>query len=133
MTKKLPNRKGFRNKSELERIGEIVVSVAGLGNSDIVNMYEQHEDMRSKRINKGTDPVRRETLNKNGRGSWENWMKAGGMDPADPSIQDFCQKIVAASAKPHRAFDRDEGDQASFDRLAAAIEACGGTVQKSSA
>ena len=103
--KQLPNRKGFRNKSELERIGEIVVSVAGLGNSDIVNMYEQHEDMRSKRIDKGTDPVRRETLNKNAEGSWKNWMKAGGMDPADTGIQDFCQKMVAASEKPHRAFD----------------------------
>ena len=27
-SKKLPNRKGFRNKSELERIGAIVTSVA---------------------------------------------------------------------------------------------------------
>jgi len=104
-TKKLPNRKGFRNKSELERIGEIVVSVAGFGNSDIVEMYEQHESMRNKRASKGTDPVRSETLNKNAEGSWKNWMKAGGMDPTDPSIQEFCQKMVTASSKPHKAFD----------------------------
>tara|TARA_B100000424_G_C22551200_1_gene313052 strand:+ start:170 stop:505 length:336 start_codon:yes stop_codon:yes gene_type:complete len=104
--KQLPNRKGFRNKSELERIGEIVASVAGFGNSDIVAMYEQHEDTRMKRVGKDTDPVRRETLNKNASGSWKNWMKAGGMDPSDPSVQDFCKKVMMACDKPHRAFDR---------------------------
>jgi hypothetical protein len=104
-TKKLPNRKGFRNKSELERIGEIVASVAGLGNSDIVALYEQHETMRNKRVAKDTDPVRSETLNKNAEGSWQNWMKAGGMDPNDPSVQRFCELMVQASTKPHRAFD----------------------------
>jgi len=104
-SKKLPNRKGFRNKSELERIGEIVASVAGLGNSDIVEMYQQHEELRSKRISKNTDPVRSETLNKNAEGSWQNWMKAGGMDPQDPSVQTFCQLMIQASNKPHKAFD----------------------------
>jgi hypothetical protein len=105
-TKKLlPNRKGFRNKSELERIGEIVVSVAGFGNSDIVAMYEQHENTRNKRIAKNTDPVRTETMNKNAKGSWQNWMKAGGMDPTDPAVRTFCELMVKASNKPHKAFD----------------------------
>lgn len=104
-SKKLPSRKGFRNKSELERIGEIVVSVAGLGNSDIVEMYQQHEDLRSKRVQKNTDPVRTETLNKNAEGSWKNWMKAGGMNPSDPSVIAFCELMVKASSKPHKAFE----------------------------
>ena len=59
-----PSRKGYRNKSELERIGEIVASIAGLSNEEIVSIYEQHELARQKRINRSTDPVRRETLNK---------------------------------------------------------------------
>ena len=103
-TKKLPNRKGFRNKSELERIGEIVASVAGLGNADIVAMYEQHETMRSKRVAKDTSPVRTETMNKNAQGSWQNWMKAGGMNPNDPSVKTFCELMIQASSKPHKAF-----------------------------
>ena len=105
MKKKLPNRKGFRNKSELERIGAIVASVAGYSNSDIVEMYQQHEDLRSKRVAKNTDPVRSETLNRSAKRTWPNWLKAGGMDPSDPSIQDFCKKIIIASGKPHKAFD----------------------------
>lgn len=104
-SKKLPNRKGFRNKSELERIGAIVTSVAGLGNSDIVEMYQQHEEIRSKRVAKGTDPVRSETINRSANGSWPNWLKAGGMDPNDPSVRTFCELMVQASKKPHKAFD----------------------------
>ena len=103
LSKKFPSRKGFRNKSELERIGEIVASVAGLDNSQIVAMYEQHETTRAKRINKGTDPVRSETANKTVAG-WPAWMKAGGMDPEDPSIQEFCQRMVVAIEKPHTTF-----------------------------
>ena len=105
MKKKLPTRKGFRNKSELERIGAVVASVAGLGNSDIVELYKQHEDLRTKRVEKETDPVRSETLNRSASGSWPNWLKAGGMDPTDPAIQEFCKKLINASGKPHRAFD----------------------------
>ena len=103
--KQLPNRKGFRNKSELERIGAIVASVAGLGNSDIVEMYHQHEDLRNKRVAKDTDPVRVETLNRSASGSWPNWLKAGGMDPSDPSIKTFCELMMKASKKPHKAFE----------------------------
>jgi hypothetical protein len=102
-SKKRPSRKGFRNKSELERIGEIVAVVAGLDNSQIVTMYEQHESIRTKRIDKGADPVRSETANKTGAG-WPAWMKAGGMDPEDPSIQEFCQRVVVAIEKPHTTF-----------------------------
>ena len=77
MKKKLPNRKGFRNKSELERIGAIVASVAGYSNSDIVEMYNQHEQLRNKRVAKNTDPVRSETLNRSAKRTWPNWLKAG--------------------------------------------------------
>lgn len=98
-----PSRKGFRNKSKLERIGEIVASIAGLSNEDIVGMYEQHELARGKRVKNATDPVRRETLDKKLTG-WTSWMRAGGMDPNDPKVREFCQKLVNASDRPHQTF-----------------------------
>jgi hypothetical protein len=98
-----PSRKGFRNKSKLERIGEIVASIAGLSNEDIVDIYEQHELARDRRVQKSSDPVRRETLDKKLTG-WTSWMRAGGMDPKDPGVQEFCRKLVDASDKPHQTF-----------------------------
>ena len=100
-----PTRKGYRNKSELERIGEIVASIAGLSNEDIVDIYEQHESARQKRIQKSTDPVRRETLNKKLTG-WNSWMRAGGMNPHDPNVREFCRQLMLASNRPHPTFGK---------------------------
>jgi len=102
--KKRPSRKGYRNKSELERIGEIVASIAGMDNSEIVELYEEHESMRNRRIDKNDDPIRSETRNKKLTG-WSSWMKAGGMDPDNEHVKNFCQRLIKASNKPHATFD----------------------------
>ena len=55
-------KKGARNKTQLERMVEAVVTAGGGGYEDVVCILQDHYDASCKRDDRGQDPVRIEFL-----------------------------------------------------------------------